>query len=98
MAWRAADVPTPYPSPKGAGRRALLLALLLLAACGKQGKLTPVAPRPAPVQPANAPKPVTPEQRLKLAPQAQPTRVDDPVRRSEERPDDRFNLPPPSRD
>lgn len=75
-------------------KRVLLLALLL-AACGKQGHLTPVAPHRAPVQAADAAKPRTPEDMLKLQPQAAPVRMDDPVEKSQERPDDRFNLPPP---
>lgn len=73
----------------------VLIALLLLAACGKKGVLAPVAPRPAPQKAADAAVAPTPDQMLRLAPQAQPARVDDPVQRSEERRDDRFNLPPP---
>ncbi len=72
----------------------LLLLALGLSACGKQGHLTPVPPRPAPVQAAGAKEAPTPEEMLKLPPQSQPNRVDDPVQKSEERPDDRFNLPP----
>ncbi|MFZ4688608.1 MAG: hypothetical protein ACOYLS_05175 [Polymorphobacter sp.] len=73
--------------------RILLLALALVA-CGKQGKLTPVPPQPAPVQAMGTTTPTTPEDMLKLPPQSQPNRVDDPVEKSKERPDDRFNLPP----
>nr|WP_310525271.1 hypothetical protein [Polymorphobacter sp.] len=76
-------------------KRALLLSLLLLAACGKQGKLTPVPPRPAPLQAADTTRAPTPEQMLILPPQSAPARVDDPVEKSQERPEDRFNLPPP---
>ncbi|PZN97127.1 MAG: hypothetical protein DCF31_01370 [Alphaproteobacteria bacterium] len=72
-----------------------LLALLLLAACGKQGELTPVPPRPAPLQAAETVRPKTPEDMLKLPTQSAPQRVDDPVRNADQRPDDRFNLPPP---
>ena len=78
-------------------KQAAVLALLLLAAGGKQGKLTPVPPRPAPVQAADTLKAPTPEDMLRLPPQSAPNRVDDPVERSQERPDDRFNLPPPGR-
>ncbi len=79
-------------------RRGLALALLLaLAACGKQGKLTPVPPHRAPLQPAGAMKPLTAEDMLKLPPQSAPNRVDDPIQRSQERPDDHFDLPPPKR-
>jgi hypothetical protein len=72
-----------------------LLALLGLAACGKQGALAPVPPRPAPVAAADASRTLTPEDMLARPPQAAPARVDDPVEKSQERPDDRFNLPPP---
>lgn len=75
----------------------VLVLLLVLAACGKQGKLTPVPPRPAPVQAADEMRARTPEDMLKLPPQSAPTRVDDPVEKSQLRPDDRFNLPPPGR-
>ena len=75
-------------------RRSALRALLLLAACGKKGELTPVPPRPAPLQATDQVKPQTPEDMLKLPPQAAPARVDDPVEKSQDRKDDRFNLPP----
>ena len=68
---------------------------LLLAACGKQGQLKPVPPNTPPQKPADAIRPLTPEDMLKLPPQAIPTRVDDPQSNSQDRPDDRFNLPPP---
>jgi hypothetical protein len=76
-------------------RRLALVALLALAGCGKEGLLAPAAgqaPPPKPQQAATAP---TPEEMLKLPPQSQPKRVDDPATKSEERPADRFNLPPP---
>lgn len=77
--------------------RALLIlaALGTLAACGKQGSLRAVAPSSPPQQPTDTVRPLTPEDMLKLPPQAIPGRVDDPLSRSEVRPDDRFNLPPP---
>ena len=76
-------------------RRVALAALLLLAACGKQGQLTPVPPRVAPVASKGTLKPLTAEQLLELPPQSAPARVDDPVANSQARPADRFNLPPP---
>ena len=76
-------------------RAAAFAALLLLAACGKQGQLTPVPPRVAPVMPTGTLKPLTAEQSLELPPQSAPARVDDPVANSQARPADRFNLPPP---
>ena len=75
--------------------RRLAILALLLTACGKQGHLAPVPPRPAPLQAADAVKPKTPEAMLVLPTQSAPARVDDPVRNAEKRPDDRFNLPPP---
>ncbi len=67
---------------------------LLIASCGKQGKLTPVQPRQPPMHAADTRALRTAEDMLKLPPQSQPQRVDDPVNKSQERPDDRFNLPP----
>lgn len=75
-------------------RRLALLGLLLLAACGKQGDLTPVPPRTAPVAPAGVTTAPTAEQMLELPPQSAPVRVDDPVSNSQPLPADRFNLPP----
>lgn len=72
-----------------------VVALLGLAACGKQGVLRPVPPNTLPPQPADAVRPITPADMLKLPPQAIPDRVDDPLSRAQDRPDDRFNLPPP---
>ncbi len=68
---------------------------LLLAGCGKQGALAPVPPNPPPVAPINAARAPTPDEMLQQPTQSIPTRVDDPIRSSQERPDDRFNLPPP---
>jgi hypothetical protein len=76
-------------------RRLALATLLLLAACGKEGLLAPAAGNNPPPKPAQAAVAPTPEQMLKLPPQSQPIRVDDPATKSEERPADRFNLPPP---
>lgn len=66
---------------------------ILLAACGKQGELMRKVP------PGETPK-VDPAQPLPstllIRPaQAEPARIDDPLSRSQERRDDRFNLPPP---
>ncbi|GGI67936.1 hypothetical protein GCM10007973_01340 [Polymorphobacter multimanifer] len=76
-------------------RPLLLVALLALAACGKQGALRPVPPATPPQKPADAIRALTPDEMLKLPPQAIPGRVDDPLLQSQDRPDDRFNLPPP---
>ncbi|WP_439534124.1 hypothetical protein [Polymorphobacter sp.] len=76
-------------------RAIALVVLLALSACGKQGELRPVPPQTLPQKPADALLPMTPEQMLVLPPQAIPRRVDDPQSNSQDRPDDRFNLPPP---
>jgi len=74
-------------------KAALPLLLLGLAACGAKGPLTwPEGGPPAP--PPGVTEPLTTEQMLAPPPQAAPDRVDDPVRRSEKRLDDEFDLPP----
>ncbi len=74
---------------------AALVALLLLAACGKQGALEPRAGRPAPARSETQTRAATPQEMLKLDPQAVPTRVDDNQGPLPERGNDPFNLPPP---
>jgi hypothetical protein len=76
-------------------KKILLLSLLAVAACAKVGNLEPVAPATMPVKAMDAPRAPTPEQMLVLPPQSAPYRVDDPIENSQERQDDRFNLPPP---
>jgi hypothetical protein len=76
-------------------KKIVLLALLAVTACAKVGKLEPVAPAAMPVKAMDAPRAPTPEQMLVLPPQSAPQRVDDPIENSQERGDDRFNLPPP---
>lgn len=74
-------------------RTAALIALLLLAACGRKGELQPADGQlpPAPYGAAASP---TVDAMLVPPPQAAPERVDDPIKRSEERREDRFDLPP----
>ena len=76
-------------------KRLALAACLLLAACGVKGPLQPVPPHTLPPAPRGQTASPSPADMLQLAPQAAPLRVDDPVKKSEERPVDRFNLPPP---
>jgi predicted small lipoprotein YifL len=76
-------------------RAIALAALLLLASCGKQGALEPKAGRPAPVRSETQTRAATPQEMLKLDPQAVPTRVDDNQGPLPERGNDPFNLPPP---
>ena len=75
-------------------RASILLGLLLLAAaCGRKNDLQPADGTlpPAPYGATTAP---TVETMLDPPAQAAPERVDDPVKRSEERREDRFELPP----
>jgi len=80
----------------------LLPALLLvpgvciaLAACGQVQELRPPPGRSLPPTPFGATEPLTAEQLLALPPQAAPERSVELRRRSEEREDDPFDLPPP---
>jgi len=75
--------------------RAAVLALMLLSAagCGRKADLQPVDGT-LPPAPVGATAPLTAEQMLVPPPQAAPGRVDDPLKRSEERREDRFELPP----
>lgn len=73
---------------------ALALALLL-AACGSREPLRPPPGESLPVAPAMATRAPTVDEMLEPPPIARPERVDELLRRSEEREDDRFDLPPP---
>ena len=72
-----------------------LLAFAALAACGKADALRPPEGAPLPPKPLGTAAPLTTDQLLTPTTQAQPLRVDELLRRSEERKDDRFDLPPP---
>ena len=79
----------------GAGTRSGNGALALgLAACGAKRDLKPPAGK-LPPQPAASPAPRTYEDMAKVPPQGAPDRVNDPLSKSQPRPDDRFDLPPP---
>jgi predicted small lipoprotein YifL len=69
-------------------------ALLALAACGSREPLQPRPGQAMPVAPAMAPRAPTTAEMLDPPPIARPERVGEPLRRSEEREDDRFDLPP----
>jgi hypothetical protein len=73
----------------------LALATLLLAGCGGREPLRPRPGESMPVAPATAARAPTTAELLTPPPIARPQRVDEPLRRSEEREDDRFDLPPP---
>jgi predicted small lipoprotein YifL len=65
-----------------------------LAACGVRAPLEPEPGRPLPVQPETAARQPTSEELLEPPPIARPARVDELLTRSEEREEDRFDLPP----
>ncbi len=71
-----------------------LAAALALAACGSKDDLQPRTGGAVPPAPYGAEVAPTPAQLLVPPPQAAPERVDDPVKHSEERREDRFELPP----
>jgi hypothetical protein len=75
-------------------RHAALPLLLLLGACGLREPLQPAPGAAMPPAPAMARAPLTTEQLLEPPTVARPGRVDELLRRSEERQDDRFELPP----
>jgi hypothetical protein len=72
----------------------LALLALLLAGCGGRQALEPAPGDRLPVKPAMAAVAPTTEELLVPPPIARPERVDELLRRSEERQDDRFDLPP----
>lgn len=77
-------------------RRASALILgAALAGCGLKEPLEPPEGQSMPPPPPMASRPMTSEELLTPPPIARPERVDELLRRSEERQDDRFDLPPP---
>jgi hypothetical protein len=80
--------------------RSLAFALtmsLVLSGCGRKVDLTPKAGRSMPVKPEGAAETPTVKQLLKPGVQAKPQRSDEQLKRSEERKDDEFDLPPSPR-
>jgi predicted small lipoprotein YifL len=75
-------------------KHAAILALLALAACGKKEALKPPAGYNLPPKPATAAKAPTTDEMLTPGPEARPERSIEQIRRSEERKDDPFDLPP----
>ena len=71
-----------------------LSAALVLAACGGRVKLQPRQGESLPVKPESSLNQPTVEQMITPGPQAKPNRSDDLLTRSEERRDDKFDLPP----
>ncbi len=76
-------------------RLAFAAGCLLLAGCGSREPLEPPPGAALPPAPAMAARAPTTEEMLTPPPIARPERAGEPLRRSEEREDDRFDLPPP---
>jgi hypothetical protein len=77
-------------------RKVALVALvcLALAGCGRRVNLTPKAGTAMPVKAEGAPVAATVDQLTTPSTQAKPKRSDEQLKSSEERRDDKFDLPP----
>jgi hypothetical protein len=73
-----------------------LLAVLSLAGCGRVADLKPPPGHAMPVKPLMARTTPTVEELLARPPIAKPNRVDELITRSQPRPSDPFDLPPPT--
>ena len=73
-----------------------LASVLMLAGCGRTADLRPAKGESLPVKPLMAKTPPTPAELLTIPTYAKPDRVDELVKRSEPRPQDPFDLPPPT--
>lgn len=76
-------------------RIALGLIALALAGCGGRVPLKPQEGHALPPKPETAAAVPTPEQLLTPEAQTRPKRSDEQLKRSEQRQDDKFDLPPP---
>ena len=76
--------------------RIILVSSVLLAGCGRVADLKPAAGQSLPVKPLMARTTPAPAELLTIPTYAKPSRVDELMKRSEPRPQDRFNLPPPT--
>lgn len=70
------------------------IALLALAACGGKEELRPAAGESLPPKPYAAQATPTPSELMTPSVQARPRRSDELLKQSEERREDRFDLPP----
>lgn len=77
-------------------RRLMLLAALILSGCGRVADLKPAEGQSLPVKPLMARATPTPDDLLEIPSYAKPDRIDELMKRSEPRPQDPFNLPPPT--
>ena len=76
-------------------RKALILSLLLVVGCGSRVALMPKTGNSLPVKPQTASAVPTPEQLITPDAQSRPKRSDEQLLRSQDRQDDKFDLPPP---
>ncbi len=76
-------------------RLSILIGITLLSGCGRVGPLEPAQGEPLPVKPMMAKTTPTAEDLLTKPAYAAPERVDELIKRSQPRPVDRFDLPPP---
>ena len=76
-------------------RLSILIGLALLTGCGRMAPLRPAQGEPLPVKPLMAQVTPTAEELLTPPTYANPERVDELIKRSQPRPVDRFDLPPP---
>jgi hypothetical protein len=77
-------------------RIALLVAVASLGGCGRVADLKPPPGHALPVKPLMARTTPTAKELLALPTYAKPDRVDELIKRSEARPSDPFDLPPPT--
>jgi len=74
----------------------VIAAVLAAAGCGRVTDLEPAPGHSMPVKPESAREALTFDQLLKAPTQARPDRVDELMKRSQPRPNDPFELPPPT--
>lgn len=72
----------------------VLIACVLLAACGNKGDLERLANAAPPVIPTGSDRAESADDNTTPTVEARPARSDELLRRSEERPTDEFDLPP----
>src|SRR3954468_22705732 len=74
----------------------VLLTIALVGGCGREAALQPAPGKSLPVKPAMARATPTVDELLTPPPFARPARIDELVKRSQPRPADPFDLPPPT--
>ena len=78
-------------------KRILVIAgIALLAGCGREADLQPAPGHSLPIKPAMARSTPTVEELLTPPTYSRPDRVDELVKKSQPRPQDPFDLPPPT--